>query len=523
MAASQNGFLSVMEVYECAKIIISCLNRKDLKNLRLCRKAMEEPITSGPAYLFRRVYVSGYQTDLDVLREISQHPRLAACVQELIWESSPFSDLFKLNDVNERSFISRNSVSECHGFLNGHHRICRDAIDFEVLLETLPSFPRLEHAVVTDLMASWIPLKHDVSGSLSVARSHRFSRPYVSPAMREYQEMEIYCEMVPETASYKERFPSDAKLREIEQWANALVQGVEHTRPGESLRMLWTRNYRSLFLLCTALAVLRKSLVSYRVDKQTPVMRNGSQLTVTSYTFQGCPGHLLHPKSALLPRFATMFSSLKELDLRIGFLDQKFKPGVAMQHLLQQADQLQRLNIKVNQVWSDLDWALPQLPNLVHMGLDGFVIDMRNFEKVPMPWSFAISTLETLSLTDCWFMIPVQEQEIKIKFWPWLLEHDARLASIENYDPADDETVYDEEEYEEPEDTPSIEHELPMARLSADKFRMVLDIFDEGVMRNQSSHENVELLFRGESWGCEPGDLRVFIDDFTTSTYRVPV
>ncbi|KAE8329815.1 hypothetical protein BDV39DRAFT_43637 [Aspergillus sergii] len=93
--------------------------------------------------------------DIGVLALMSQHPRIAPCVDELVWDVSM---------EIKRHMTFRYHLSENHYHFN---RIIRDykngsknGMDLGALSQTLPLSRRLKHVTITVLMSRWMRMTH---------------------------------------------------------------------------------------------------------------------------------------------------------------------------------------------------------------------------------------------------------------------------------------------------------------------------------------------------------------------------
>ncbi|KAL3473691.1 hypothetical protein BJX99DRAFT_261093 [Aspergillus californicus] len=558
MASEPNLFLCIMAAYELASHIRACLSRQDLKALRLTCKLTAEGCTAGEAYLFQRVYVSAHPKDIEVLNNIAQHPHLAACVRELVYDASFVPNMVMLDDTGAYAVTARHRARRATDFLDACDGASVVGEDFVALVRTLPKFPQLQRAVVTELMCPWVP----VNNSAWTIPYDKTSK-YMSPAMRRFDTFQVRCIHGAELPPGHDILPTPENLVHLDNWAKALTRNRPHEglRPTAFLGALRLRYYRVPLLLSTALATCGIHLKSYRVDKFNKDVDRRSRPTISTQSFDGYRVGQFLPESLLAPRFSDMFTTLKELSLRIASLDLVVPEEFRMRDILAHATCLETLHIQLSIEPGPgtfaIEWALPNLPSLKHMGLENFDLRMNHIAAVLMPWSFD-NDIETLTLASCFFEFDQDQQDQYDEHyrepWAWLLAHDTRPAptrlnmplrfnvnssnpevelntildldtteasdSDSDYIPDSDESCDEEyessdEEYYEPASTPPIELELPMGRLTVHEARRLPGTADATLT------ENVALVFHGEDWFCASGILRVFVDHYSAGRRRV--
>lgn len=142
---------------ECAKLVFDNFSTRDIASLRLTCKAIHQTTASCP--LFRRIYISSHAADLDAFQSITQNPRLAQHVEEIVWDDTTFNRLlldYKVykpiwqcshlyeEDLRQAFEIWKDRVEE-------HLRIRQHELDFQALVEALPKLPSLKKITLTRL------------------------------------------------------------------------------------------------------------------------------------------------------------------------------------------------------------------------------------------------------------------------------------------------------------------------------------------------------------------------------------
>ena len=69
------------------KNLVSCLSNADIKTLRLSLKSLSEPLYP---FLFRRIYLSAHDTDLEVFKGVALDDRSRFYVNEIVWDDTTF-------------------------------------------------------------------------------------------------------------------------------------------------------------------------------------------------------------------------------------------------------------------------------------------------------------------------------------------------------------------------------------------------------------------------------------------------
>ncbi|RAK98134.1 uncharacterized protein BO80DRAFT_480529 [Aspergillus ibericus CBS 121593] len=257
---SVNGKIpSIFWRLELAGFIFKDLPRDSLKNLRLTCKHLDHLVVSL-SHLFSRIYISANQEDLRVLGLISQHPRIASCVRELVWDVTMICGFRRIGPAGADIIYKYRSISLC-------------GQDYFALLDALPRLPRLRHATLTSLMSRWITKDHrhdnHVLYSHWVGESHgnhlHPTRPYTctfeSPAMRQWQRRRLNWSQDPE---WHPR-PEISNDVEVYQDVKHLLEPIS-TGSRDVFRNIQRRPDRAQLLLLAACTRLHVNLLSYCVD-----------------------------------------------------------------------------------------------------------------------------------------------------------------------------------------------------------------------------------------------------------------
>ncbi|KAL1967123.1 hypothetical protein VTN77DRAFT_3414 [Rasamsonia byssochlamydoides] len=141
------------------KTIFNHLSLHDTQTLRLTTKRTEQ-VASAYYFPFARVFLSSHAADLSAFRAITSNPRLAAQVEEIVWDDTTFNrslldfDVFKTLAVQypvvyEREL--RRAFDVFQGLVSEHIAIRDAERDFEALVEALPKLPSLKKIVLTRL------------------------------------------------------------------------------------------------------------------------------------------------------------------------------------------------------------------------------------------------------------------------------------------------------------------------------------------------------------------------------------
>lgn len=142
---------AVFRISECAKTIFKHLSRYYLKCLRLTRKDFDELVVSPLSHLFSRVYTSLNRMDIYVLGRMSQHPRIAPCVDELVWDVS-----MKIKRHMAIRYHLPENRYDTSRIIRDYNLGWKDGMNLKALSERLPSFRRLKHITITVLMSRWM-------------------------------------------------------------------------------------------------------------------------------------------------------------------------------------------------------------------------------------------------------------------------------------------------------------------------------------------------------------------------------
>ncbi|KAL4860812.1 hypothetical protein BDV12DRAFT_204668 [Aspergillus spectabilis] len=418
MDLSQNRFLVVMSVPECAEIVLAVLNRSQLKSVRLVCTMLDELVASAASHLFSRVYISAYQDDLDVLAAIAIHPRLARCVRELVWDTSMKPDRYA-NRIISQCYETKSNLAICDQIIADYDRVTEQAVDFQVLLKALPQFPRLHSVVVSELMSHWIPraqrrrmgkpfpnLDTELSSESSLA-------PYSSPAMRRWQNFGVYHIWgTVEIDRPNKDVPDEGVLMRLDEWARAGGEVSENSPEAKIIMALVSCSHRIPIMLLTALRETEIRLKSFVID---PPIRHHRQCPVSGNQFSGLDFRLLRPWAATVARFTDMFRSLRRL--RLCLSDNSFPGGLDIRHVLERAESLETLELSsFERSEINLSFVLPCTLQLREFVLTGFCIGKTTFEEVVLPWAFA-RRLKMLQLTSCVFLCSPGVDELQLFQW----------------------------------------------------------------------------------------------------------
>ncbi|KAL2842655.1 hypothetical protein BJX68DRAFT_244634 [Aspergillus pseudodeflectus] len=400
---TQPPFLAIMAIHECVEVVLGCLPRSDLKNLRLACKAADEVVTSSVSPLFRRVYISAFRHDLEALREIARHPRLSRCVRELVWDTSMHPNMYPHRESYYYETYYQQQASEY--IVAGFTDALTQGKDFELLVEALPCFPRLQGVTFTVLMSHWIPRSH----SPNTASHPRFDfrtelalvdgvTQYSSPAMRAWEERGIDYVLKHHNIplGYPRQIPDDDVLTSLEEMAAGLP-----TAERVDFAELATYTHRAPILMLAALRALKIRLTSFVID--LPFLRARHRNVSTSW-FRGLNLLILGFPTIPLASiwFFDMFRSLRRL--RLG-LDDTAGCRESIARAFAGATSLEVLEVVLyRQGWLDLNNLLPPL-RLKRLVLQNFDVGRGDWENVLMPWCFG-NRLETLHLARCRFLRP---------------------------------------------------------------------------------------------------------------------
>jgi hypothetical protein len=400
---TQPPFLALMAIHECVEVVLGCLPCFDLKNLRLACKATDEIVTSSVSPLFRRVYISAYRHDLEALRGIARHPRLSRCVRELAWDTSMHPNVYPHRESYYYETYYQQQASEY--IVAGFTDALIQGKDFELLLEALPCFPRLQGVTFTVLMSHWIPRSH----SPNTASHPRFDfrtelalvdgvTQYSSPAMRAWEKRGIDYVLKHHNMplGYPRQIPDDDVLTSLEE----IAAGREPAEPVEFAELA-TYTHRAPILMLAALRALNIRLTSFVID--LPFLR-ARHRNVSTCWFRGLNLFALGFPSIPLASiwFFDMFRSLCRL--RLG-LDDTLGCRESIAHAFAGASNLEALELVLyRQGWMDLNKLLPAL-RLRRLVLQNFDLARGDWEDVLMPWCFR-NGLSTLHLARCRFLSP---------------------------------------------------------------------------------------------------------------------
>ncbi|KAE8139391.1 hypothetical protein BDV38DRAFT_281159 [Aspergillus pseudotamarii] len=179
--------IAVFRIPECAKSIFKHLTRYSLKCLRLTCKDFDDLVVSPLSHLFSRVYISFNRMDLWVLGWMSQHPRIAPCVEELVWDVSM--------EIKRRAAIgARHSKNpyDIGRIIRDYNIGWEEGMDLGGLYQTLPLFPRLKHITITELMSRWMTIPHRCQSATRQLPPTRPHGPcFESPAMRQWRMLQM--------------------------------------------------------------------------------------------------------------------------------------------------------------------------------------------------------------------------------------------------------------------------------------------------------------------------------------------
>ncbi|KAK6832111.1 hypothetical protein RU639_002557 [Aspergillus parasiticus] len=174
---------AVFRIPECAKTIFKHLPRYSLKCLRLTCKDFDELVVSPLSHLFSRVYISLNRMDIYVLGRMSQHPRIAPCVDELVWDVS-------MEIKRYMTFRYQLPANRCHfnRIIRDYENGSKNGMDLVALSQTLPLFRRLKHVTITVLMSRWMKNRCPSATQLPT-RPH--GSCFESPAMCQWRTLQL--------------------------------------------------------------------------------------------------------------------------------------------------------------------------------------------------------------------------------------------------------------------------------------------------------------------------------------------
>ncbi|KAL2833981.1 hypothetical protein BJY01DRAFT_224763 [Aspergillus pseudoustus] len=570
---TQNGLLAILAVHECAAEVLACLPRADLKSLRLTCKEMDELATSSVSPLFRRAYISAFRHDLEVLQAIAVHPRLSRCVRELVWDST-------LQPRREQYYDESVAQDDASAYiLDGYSRNLNQGKDFELLLDVLPRFPRLQGVILTVLMSYWIPQQHgrnrvylpvaEVRTELSSLESPKYS----SPAMRAWENRRL--DYVLKHHQFPRAGPRDIPDDEV---LLRLERHAAHQPDAEPMdfTVLATSSHRAPILMLAALRARNIRLASFVIDVPAVEKRHRtvSKSDLRGIYLQIIPGR---PLTLGMTWFVDIFHSVRRLRLSLGTVDGRF------QSALEGATGLEILELTLHQMgWMDLSKLLPAL-RLKRLTLQNFELEKRQVETILIPWCFEVG-LQTLQLAECRFfrVEGMTETELFIEFVnkdtsiPLSASEDVPLPAPEDAYYFDSDSHYDSEVEEpsaaaflgldfdsdldsdsDPEffpstpemlsrhsDAPFCDDSYPefvdeMAKVywlyyheeSEEEFEEHSDTasisdevpmprlkVDQARLLDIVTGERVELVYEAATWGYRGSSLRVWIDEFKVHT-----
>ena len=149
--------------YSTFRLLTSHLDNSTLKCLRLSVRSLTDPLFP---FLFRRIYVSAHDTDLEVFRLVASNVRACQLVTEIVWDDTTFDrwisgqgtyqdrllqvtplTTYMIQDRDGKDVLNdayRFWASEATSF--GENRA--EDVDRKILEENISAFPNLRHITV---------------------------------------------------------------------------------------------------------------------------------------------------------------------------------------------------------------------------------------------------------------------------------------------------------------------------------------------------------------------------------------
>jgi hypothetical protein len=377
--------------WSCCRTIFDHLSLRDIHSLRLTTKRIEQ-VASTYYFPFSRVYISSHAADLAAFTAITSNPRLAAQVEEIVWDDTTFNpslldfNVFKSLAVQYPAVYGQELRKSFDVFrkLASEHIIIRDEErDFEALVGALPRLPALKRIVLTRLCFN------DEGCDLDSRRGCRASGKAMarsSPAMRQWRAIP-HCQRtwmpVPdvhwtwvELESYRNADPVAVEDTFDPKYAHAAINPRMYMG-AEPVTEYWyddvwglnydiDNNYYNDDITpfdestgpAPVYAPFRGLILLLRALEQTHTTRIEELRIINPYdTYEGMPSHLFSSANPALPLLRHTFQSLRHLALAIDF-DNKFAAQIQEQQrpghdntfttTLAAAQQLRSLELRVH-------------------------------------------------------------------------------------------------------------------------------------------------------------------------------
>ncbi|KAL4865180.1 hypothetical protein BDV12DRAFT_200372 [Aspergillus spectabilis] len=417
---SDHGLESVLRIWLCAKEVFRSLPRKSLKNLRLTCKAVDDVVVDQ-SHLYQRVYISPFSADLKVLEEISSNNRIAARVTDLIWDVTiePQFDWENMLSATPSSELPNQAAHIKYEYSKNN----RTGQDFQVLLQVLPRFPRLNSVLFTELMGEWyswsFQADYETLYNSSLLPTRRDLDMYESPAMRAWPVVRL--DPPQSLLPYSKESVSEDLVREIETWTKILISAADaNTAPPLDISSLRNARSRGPTLFLLALQAMNMELKDFSIAGHANRSLWHYQLLLNHPDFGGIELAALRPLIKERKTIPRVFGPLHRLCL---YLDNDPRnPENAcwrtdLERVLESAGNLRALELRLQRPEDFSGIRLPVYTHIKTLVLDKFQIRKEVLDGYLLGWSFE-SGLRTLSLIDCWIVVPngVTEMDVLSSF-----------------------------------------------------------------------------------------------------------